>query len=193
MPKRKPKKSAGVATARATLAKEGLILPPIPADLSGNFAERGPWNFATAAAPQDSPYMFEDYVQRVSSQAGNDFVALQHDGHGINSYGLHYVLVWGPLRLFLQLGYGGVYMNVEATKIHINKCFKLAHELVDAVTTAREAGRLSTSDPLVIAASDFRSWHRFDHGESIDINVGRTYDLPPILLQQALNWVKAQG
>lgn len=183
----------GVRKARATLAKAGLDLPPIPPDLAPDFRERGRWNFATSAAPKGRAYFFVEYVQMVCRQAGPPFVVLEHSGHGINSYGLHYVLVWGPLRLFLQLGFGGVYMDPEDTGIHINECFRLAHELVDAVAAPRQAGCLSTSDPLVVAVSDFRRWHRFEHGKPLDLDDKIPYDIPRVLLLEALKRVGAQG
>ena len=46
---------------------------------------------------------------------------LSHSGHGVNSYAIHYYLVQRPLRMFLQLGWGGVYDDAkeDAAKIQI--------------------------------------------------------------------------
>lgn len=102
----------------------GLILPPIPVDLAPQLKERREWCFSTKPLTL-SPYAFEGYVHAGTGKGVRDFLVLAHAGHGANSYALSYYLVWKPLRLFLQLSLGGVYMDEVKAREEINRCFTL--------------------------------------------------------------------
>ena len=44
---------------------------------------------------------------------GLEYVLAGHWGHGVNSYALYYIGVWGTHRVFFRLAYGGVYGDPE--------------------------------------------------------------------------------
>jgi hypothetical protein len=44
---------------------------------------------------------------------GLDYVLAGHWGHGVNSYAVYYIGVWGTHRVFFRLAYGGVYSDPE--------------------------------------------------------------------------------
>ncbi len=71
----------------------------------------------------------------------HDYAVLSHSGHGVNSYAIQYYLVLGGLRAFLHLGWGGVYMDANATAASIAECFSLADKVV-----AMAANKLGAND-----------------------------------------------
>jgi len=98
----------GVADATALFRTEGLELPFVPPELARRFRQRDRWCFASRQV-RVSPYKFEHYVDE--TDAVSDYVLIAHAGHGVNSYAIHYYLVHGLLRLFLQIHWGGVYQD----------------------------------------------------------------------------------
>ena len=59
-------------------------------------------------------YLFKtDFLLTLLTGQVDDFVAVSHAGHGANSYALSYFLVDGPLALFLQTAWGGVFTDPE--------------------------------------------------------------------------------
>ena len=106
MPRRESPK--GVADATALFRTEGLELPFVPPELARRFRQRDRWCFASRQV-RVSPYKFEHYVDE--TDAVSDYVLIAHAGHGVNSYAIHYYLVHGLLRLFLQIHWGGVYQD----------------------------------------------------------------------------------
>jgi hypothetical protein len=114
---------------------------------------------------------------------------LAHDGHGINSYALHYYLVRGPLRLFLQMGWGGVYMDGPKTTEEANRCFALVGQLVPAVEAAVRAGRLRPEARFVVAASEFYGCYWIKPGEKEQTEIpGHS---PRLALTTVLRWVQS--
>ena len=113
----------GFADAATILRTEGLELPFVPLELARRFRRRRPWCFASRQV-RPSPYRFEHYVGE--GDAVSDYCLIAHAGHGVNSHALHYYLVRGPLRLFLQIQWGGVYEDKPAATARANVCFGLA-------------------------------------------------------------------
>lgn len=142
----------------------GLVLPPIPANLAPRLKERAEWRFSTKPLTL-SPYAFEEYVRDGTRKGVRDSLVLAHAGHGVNSYALHYYLAQKPLRLFLQVGWGGAYMDEVKEREEINCCFSLAHTLVAAVAKAKLAGSFRPGDRLIVAASDLYGGYWCKPGE----------------------------
>ena len=57
----------------------------------------------------------EKFIEEALSNPDREYVAVGHAGHGINSYAMHYFLVYGPVALFAQLPWGGAYMDSTET------------------------------------------------------------------------------
>ena len=86
-----------------------LAFPTIPPVLAARLRERNPWLYSTRSDPR-WPYFLDQYV---SDPYTDDYAVLSHSGHGVNSYAIHYYLVFGGLELFLQIGWGGCDMDTE--------------------------------------------------------------------------------
>jgi hypothetical protein len=77
---------------------------------------------------------------------------LSHAGHGVNSYAIQYYLVHGSLHMFLHLGWGGAYMDAEATATRIHDCFSVADQVIEA---AQSVHSFRIGDRLTVVGSDF--------------------------------------
>lgn len=142
--------------AKRTFHEAGLVFPAIPLALGARLEQQGPWTFASRPL-EVSPYDFDHHVEEAHGDVA-DYVVLAHAGHGSNTLALHYYLVQGPLRLFVQLGWGGVHMDADARTAAARQCFARADELVRAATTG---SRVPAGQRLVVAASDFYgAWWR---------------------------------
>ena len=135
-------------------AEARLPLPPIPSALAARLHRLGNWHFGTRAdAP--NPYNLAWFVQEVQERPVPDYVVLGHGGHGVNSWALHYYLVYGPLALFLQNGWGGAYMDNDTTVQQMAERFTAAVSLIEATEAAQQRGRLALPERLVVVVSDF--------------------------------------
>ncbi len=143
-----------IAKAEKLLKGAGLIMPPIPHELGLKFRERSKGCFSTRSL-RYGPYGIFFYVDEALLGTPRDYVVLAHDGHGANSYAMHYFLVRRPLQLFVQIGWGGAYSNLREDTVLVNECFALARQLVEAVEEVVRSGRLRPEDRLTVVASDF--------------------------------------
>jgi len=141
----------GIEQATQLFHDAGLAFPVIPTELAAQLKELRPWLFSTRRN-ETSPYDLGDYVRRVQRTNVKDYVILCHDGHGVNSYAIHYYLVRGSLRLFLQLGWGGVHMDEKEDAAHIRDCFSMADRLVAA---SQKTGMFQAGERMLVVASDF--------------------------------------
>jgi len=137
--------------ARQLFTDAGLAFPTIPDKLAVKLKKRDQWVFSTRALKM-SPYNLDHYVQERERTRGREYAILCHSGHGANSYAIQYYLVCGPLRMFLHLGWGGVYMDADAAASQIRECFSLADQIVP---TAMTLDKLAASERLTIVGSDF--------------------------------------
>jgi hypothetical protein len=136
-------------------------------------------------------YMVASLVDEVLQEALEDYVAVSHAGHGINSYSINYALVSGPLTLFLQTGWGGGYMDADRSAANVREMFAGADALIDALNSFPEMpGR------LVVVSSDFggvSSWG-WTEGPNPTLDVGEwlTNHQPPSALEEAIRWIDAK-
>lgn len=144
-----------IEKARTLFGEAGLAFPTIPEGLAVQLKEQDRWLFSTRALEM-SPYNLQHYVHEVEGADVNDYAVLSHSGHGANSYAIQYYLVVGPLRMFLHLGWGGVYMDADAAAGNIRECFSLADQIVPAAMTV---GRLGAGDRLTVVGSNFYGSH----------------------------------
>jgi len=175
----------GIEKARQLFRQAGLAFPTIPKQLAARLKERGEWVFATREV-KIWPYNLDDYV-RESHDAPGDYAVLCHSGHGVNSYAVQYYLVYGPLRMFLFLGWGGLYLNAEAAASKIRKCFSLADQIVQAVMTVK---KLKVGGQVTIVGSDFYGSYWFVSGQSREKERSAFKD-PAEVLTEVLHWLKS--
>jgi hypothetical protein len=173
--------------ARLLLHGAGLDLPPIPAALASRLKRRGDWCYASRAVTR-WPYLIEDYVAERTRGRRNDYVLLAHAGHGVNSYALHYYLVQPSVSLFLQVAWGGAYMNAAETTAAVNEIFGLARKLLDASKEAARGGHRRPPNDLLVVASSFYGGYisSRDADNLVLAPVTWTQSVPQDFLRQAL-------
>jgi hypothetical protein len=175
-----------IKKARELFREAGLAFPTIPEDFAAMFKEQGKWHFSTRELKM-SPYFLGYYVQEVEDSSVEDYAALCNAGHGINSYAIHYYLVFDTLRMFLQLGWGGVYMDADAAASKIRECFSLADQIVPAATTG---GKLGAGERLTIVCSDFKDSYWSAPGRSRKKEKMDSTS-PEKVLAEVLHWLKS--
>ncbi len=137
--------------AKKLFQDNGLAFPMIPEKLAADLKEQEKWVFSTRKI-QVSPYFLQKYVNELDENDAKDYVILSHAGRGTNSYAIQYYLVHGNLKMFLHLGWGGVYMNAKNAAAQIQACFTLADKIVLA---AQSSEKLQKGSELKIVCSDF--------------------------------------
>jgi hypothetical protein len=140
-----------IEDARLLFLNNGLAFPKIPEGLSMRLQKRDRWIFSTRMVDV-YPYDLRHYISEFVGSQVEDYVILSGSGHGINSYAIQYYIVYGPLGMFLHLGWGGVYMDKNLKAQKIRKCFSLADQIVWLVIN--KAG-FEKRDRLTVVASDF--------------------------------------
>lgn len=128
----------------AWCAKLGVAVPPVPEVLRPLLQRQSEHTYATLKPPL-SMY---DALHWGFSERLPDFVAVGHAGHGVNSYLLSYALGLGPLRLVVQVGYGGAYMALADSQEAATAAFA---EVARVLEAWERAGR----PRLRVSASDF--------------------------------------
>ena len=142
-----------IEQARRFFETRGLKLPYIPPELTERFAHISGGVFGTRR-DLPGPYHIDAFIQEVCRKEVADYLILGHDGRGINSYAMHYYLVRGSLALFIQIGWGGVYTDEEASTLKVSTEFARAEELVEAVHAATQSNVLGPGERLVCVHSD---------------------------------------
>jgi hypothetical protein len=173
-----------IKKARQLFRDAGLAFPTIPREIAARLKEQGEWLFATRKI-ETSPYILQHFVSEVDETPVEDYAVLSHSGYGINSYAIQYYLVRGSLRMFLHLGWGGVYMDEKAAAANIRNCFSLADKIVLA---AQGVGRFGAGEYLTVVGSDFYGSYWLPPGETRrEKDVGRKDTLE--VLTEALHWL----
>lgn len=148
------KGALALTTVRQIFEQSDLPFPPIPAALEDEFQIYGRWFFGTRFPLPASPYMgVREFIAEFERGDAPDYLLIVHDGHGSNSYGLHFYLVQGPLGIFLQLPWGGVYTDPDHARAYIAKCFDGAERLISAASGAVARGQLTSATPLTLVVS----------------------------------------
>ncbi|MDI6754393.1 MAG: hypothetical protein QME78_08360 [Thermodesulfobacteriota bacterium] len=175
-----------IERAKQLFRESGLAFPAIPEELAAQLKEQGKWLFATREIFA-WPYNLHQYVREVDETHVDDYALLAHSGYGVNSYALQYYVVYGALRMFLFLGWGGVYMDAKADATKIRDCFSLADEIIPAVQTV---ARLQAGDLITIVASDFYGSYWSAQGKS---RRGEDWyhRKPAEVLAEALQWLRS--
>lgn len=173
-----------IEKARQLFRDAGLAFPTIPEELAVQLKELDRWLFSTRPLER-SPYNLQHYVREVDETEVKDYALLSHSGHGVNSYAIQYYVVRGSLRLFLHIGWGGGYMDAEASACTIRDCFALADRLVLA---AQSAGKFQAGERLTVVGSDFYGSYWLPPEENLR-REAKSRDGPLDVLTQALDWL----
>jgi len=176
-----------IEKARQLFRDAGLAFPTIPEELAEQLKEHGRWLFSTRPIDM-SPYNLQHYLDEVEVSQVKDYAVLSHSGHGVNSYAIQYYLVQGSLRMFLHLGWGGVYMDRGEAAATIRDCFSIADQIA---SLAQTVGRFQAGKQLTVVGSDFYGSYWLPPGKRHRGNaVGSKGPLK--VLTQTLQWLRRQ-
>jgi hypothetical protein len=127
-------------------------------------------------------YNVQRFVFEVLIGPVDDYVAVAHAGHSSNSYAISYALVYGPIAVFVQCGWGGVYMDKAESTAAVNEMFTLCGQLIDMVDAG--AGSLHPPPARLIVSDD-----RFTGANGLC----KWLDQPLDDLDAAQRWLKDAG
>jgi hypothetical protein len=165
-----------------TFTGAGLPLPPIPAVLRAKLQSRGDWCWSTRPINGLDMYLFFDvqmesrnFIIDVLQDRVEDYAAVSHAGHGINSYAINFHLVHGPLAVVMQVGWGGVYMDNEQAALELAGYWSQIEEMLDTPPGPRSPSQ----QRLTVLYSDFRAfwgcgWAARPTAADYDLRVGRS-------------------
>ncbi len=176
-------KPKGIDKAKQVFKQANLPFPYIPEKLAHRLREVRNWGYTTRGTdvidwPENIRHI---YVKEADNATLSDYAMLCHAGYGLNSYAMHYFLVYGPLRMFLQLSWGGVYSCEETDVERMKETFALADQIVKEVEVSKRFGK---GDHLVIAVSDFYGSFYLTPGQFVDKKVEK-YDFLKSLAAQS--------
>ena len=156
MPVIDSKLAPGLTDLSVTFSQANLPMPPIPAVFGSSIIRQGPWVWSTREIDPMGMYLFGDYLDEALAGPVQNYLAISHAGHGLNSYGLNYHLAYGPLVIFTQNGRGGFYGDSEADTERVATTFKFVGSLIALTDTLWPDGQQVPDDQLIVAYSDFR-------------------------------------
>lgn len=136
------------------LAEAGLAMPPIPDELQTQLFRVRRWCYATRDIDPLDMYRFERYLVEALTEKPEPYFAFSHAGHGINSYAITCQIVTKGLSLFVQVPWGGGYMNNKRQQDSIRNMFAKCTELLERLPEEPER-------QLIVAVSELRS--QFSH------------------------------
>jgi hypothetical protein len=98
-----------------TFGDAGLSVPPIPKNHQERLIRQGEWSWSTRADINSFEMYRFHYVKEILTGPVDEYSAVSHSGHGVNSYSINVSIVKGPLAVLFQHSWGGVY-NEPATE-----------------------------------------------------------------------------
>jgi hypothetical protein len=118
------------------LDSNGLDEPPYFADYH-QFIERDESGFGWRLPGGPDILSADDYMQDSFAKALENPVspqlALNHEGHGVNSYGLNLRMQVGAVLIVAQYGWGGGYMDADEQRKAWNDGMDALHEFFDEI------------------------------------------------------------
>jgi len=166
--KRQIKPESGYENMASTLMDNGIHLPFIPKALRLNIIAQKEWCWSTDTVNSFQMYqMDKQYLYELITTDAPDYMALSHAGHGINSYGLQYALRYGPLVVFFQRTFGGVYNDNKKDLCCVNASFNQINDLLKTIPA--DITKKAYSKKIVLIWSDFRSACNYGSLDRVDL------------------------
>ncbi len=106
---KRQKASSGWIDLCMTFGDVGLSVPPIPKDHRDRLTAQGDWFWSTRRDINAFEMYRFHYANEILAGPVDDYSAVSHSGHGVNSYSINVSIVKGPLAVVFQHGWGGVY------------------------------------------------------------------------------------
>jgi hypothetical protein len=123
----------------ATFREHNLPGPPIPAPLRSGLTTLEKWHWASDTAGwinrEEMYRLRESFIHDLLQDDMADHVRICHAGHGSNSWGITYCLVYRHLVLVIQVGWGGIYMNEASSIANLADAFTRCSALIRQVET----------------------------------------------------------
>jgi len=154
--------------AKEAFAEQNLPFPPLPQALAERLQAFGNSVFTTRELDY-GPYGLEAFSgSLLAGEPTDDYAVLGFDGHGINSWAVHYYLVQGPIALFIQIEWGGAYTDADEARQRVQTAFEWAGALQPALDAAASQGKIPAGTRLAAVYSDFApsGWTWWKPGES---------------------------
>jgi hypothetical protein len=140
--------------ARSLFAAEELPFPPVPAELASALREVRSNVYSTRPV-KIPPYTLGAYSFEVQEERVPSYALIGFDGHGVNSWAVHYYLVDDALALFIQLPWGGAYVEPDEARRAIGVAFSWAEKLQAETRRARREGLIPQGWRLLVVGSRF--------------------------------------
>jgi hypothetical protein len=122
----------GESDLASAMLSAGIVRPPFGSTPESAISTYGRWAWGSRNVPPFEMYMFQvDLIARMLCDDG-PFFALNHAGHGSNSYALNLVTAAGTMAVFVQHPYGGLYSDPLADLIAINTTYTRLRVLFQA-------------------------------------------------------------
>lgn len=137
--------------ARKAFQEEGLPFPPLPAAFEARLKADSEYLFASCEVPY-SAFDMASWAYAVDAETP-PYALLGFDGRGINSWAVHYFLVEGPLALFVQVPWGGVYTDKDLQLPQVASAFDSARILQAKILEAQHRNLLPAGHRLVVMDS----------------------------------------
>jgi hypothetical protein len=174
--------------ARQLFQKAGFDLPAIPEKLAVRLEKRTDLDFSTRELPESVNYI-DFYVDEANECQVDDYVILSRAIWSPSVNTIHYFLVLGPLRMFLQLCWGGTYITDDdfATEIReIRECFLLADQIVPLAMAVCKA-----TDRLTIVTQSLGSNNYWEAPGQDAREIERRCHRPKDVLGEVLQWLRS--
>ena len=184
------KMKGDIGKAKRLFKEAGFDLPAIPDKLTARIKQRSELDFSTRAIPM-SPNHLNFYVDEANKTQMRDYVILSRAVNSPTRSAIHYFIVFGPLRMFLQLFWGGnAYIKsdqIVAQVAQIRECFALADQIVTASISECKA-----SDRLTIVCTNDGGSYWVAPGQGLQ---GEKWYLkrPEEVLGEALQWLRNES
>ncbi len=115
----------------AAFGGQALPVPPVPQTLRQALKQRESWCWATRGVSSSDMYLFRPYpVHGVFAGQATDYAAVNHSGHGVNSYAVTYQLVYRGIAIFTQVEWGGIYLDNAAAARRMADVFAQCDRLI---------------------------------------------------------------
>lgn len=125
---------------QAQFTKEGIPLPFVPPVFEPEFRSIAPWTYGTRSSLPSALYDISAFVEEAEESPAEEYLLIGHDGHGVNSYAIHYYLVYGPVALFFQVAWGGAYTDREKSAKLISQLFERLKNILELAEKCRNQG-----------------------------------------------------
>lgn len=127
---------APLAQAYAMLQRMGLSLPPMPEPLLPLLQQVGETVFTTEIGTTSLANRAA-LVARASRGTAVPGIGLSHEGRGSNTWALHYHAVLPRMALYVDIPFGGAYMDLEASQLEVEIAWASAERLIRAALSAQ--------------------------------------------------------